>query len=69
MCLIITKSIVTGTSKLFFNIYAAYSAMDFIDAYFFLSYTALMTQYGWYVWNEQQFDSQLYGDEESKLGY
>ena len=69
MCLILTKSIVTGAAKLFFNIHAAYSAMDFIDGYFFVGYATLMTQYGFYLWFEQQHCSQLYGDEEYKLAF
>ena len=70
MNIIITKSIVTGTAKMWYNCWAGFSAMDFIDTYFFVSYKSLATQYGWYLWNEQQFDSQLYGEEEEKkLGF
>lgn len=69
MCLIISKAIVTGTAKLAHNIFACYSAMDFIDVYFFIAYSGLMTQYGFYVWNEQQTSVLKYSDDESKLGY
>ena len=52
ICLIISKAIVTGTAKLAYNCFAAYSAMDFIDGYFFMAYATLMTQYGFYLWSE-----------------
>ena len=53
MCLIISKAIVTGTAKLAYNVVAVFSAMDFIDSFFFVAYATMMTQYGFYIWTEQ----------------
>ena len=53
ICLIVSKAIITGTAKLFFNMTAAFSAMDFIDSFFFVGYATMMTQYGFNLWLEQ----------------
>lgn len=62
ICLIIQKSIITGATKLFFNIYAGFSASDFIDDFFFILYAIALTQYGYYMWNEQQICKAKYQD-------
>mmetsp|Transcript_45482 Transcript_45482/g.60351 ORF Transcript_45482/g.60351 Transcript_45482/m.60351 type:complete len:110 (+) Transcript_45482:1083-1412(+) len=69
MCLIITKAVITGTAKLCFNLWAAYSAMDFIDVFFFIVYATLLTQYGFYLWNDQQISNREFAENEEKLGY
>ena len=58
----------TGATKLFFNMQAGFSAIDYIDGLFFLMYAILLTQYGFYMWNEQQI-SRRYQHDESLLSF
>ena len=43
MCLTLSKAIITGASKLYFNMFTAYSACDFIDAFYFFAYATIIT--------------------------
>ena len=69
ICLIISKAIITGATKLFFNILAGFSASDFVDDFFFICYAIILTQYGAYLWNEFQINKQKYVNKEHLLGF
>jgi len=70
MCLLLLKQAMESASKAIYSLWAAaYSGMDFIDVLFFLLYAVILTQYGWYVWNEQQISKALYADDETKLKF
>ena len=43
MCMILSKAILSSSCKLYYNIQAAYSASDFVDDLFFVSYSTVLT--------------------------
>ena len=43
ICLIMSKAIITGATKVFFNFSAAFSASDFVDDLFFLAYATFLS--------------------------
>ena len=69
ICLILSKAVITGATKLWFNLYAGLSATDFVDDFFFIVYTVFLTQYGHYTWTEKQLSNQRYSHDESLLKY
>ena len=42
----------TGATKIYFNFNAEASANDFVDDFFFVAYATFLSQYGFYMWNE-----------------
>ena len=43
ICLIISKSIISGATKLVFNLFTGFSASDFVDDFFFTMYAVFLT--------------------------
>ena len=60
MCMILSKAIMSGATKLYFNIYAAFSASDFVDELLFVAYSTLLTQYLFYMWTDIQISRERY---------
>ena len=43
ICLIISKAVITGATKLVLNLRAGFSASDFVDDFFFTAYAIFLT--------------------------
>lgn len=69
ICLILSKAVITGATKLLFNCSAAFSASDFVDDFFFMAYAIFLTQYGFYLWTELQQSKVRYVRNEHLLSY